>query len=159
MTITTANGSTVSRRVDYPRGHSRRGGVAWSDLSGKWHDGLPEYDVDRMLALAQRLEDLDDVNELSGAFTPRTERHATFGPTDMRSFQHITPPLRLFHGPDSLGQLGRELERLKSRRAVIFCGSSLGSRGLAARSGALGDGRSVRRRLHGRSRAQPAAGR
>lgn len=43
----------------------------------------------------------------------------------MRSFQHITPPLRLFSGPDSLGQLGRELDRLNSRRAVIVCGSSL----------------------------------
>ena len=40
----------------------------------------------------------------------------------MRSFQHITTPLRLFHGPDSLGMLGRELDRLKSRRAVVFCG-------------------------------------
>ena len=40
----------------------------------------------------------------------------------MRSFQHITPPLRLFSGPDSLDQIGRELDRLKSRRAVIFCG-------------------------------------
>ena len=47
----------------------------------------------------------------------------------MRSFQHITPPLRLFHGPDSLRSLGRELERLKRRRAVIFCGSSLGREG------------------------------
>jgi alcohol dehydrogenase len=41
---------------------------------------------------------------------------------NMPSFQHVTPPLRLFHGPDSLGQLGRELDRLKSSRAVIFCG-------------------------------------
>lgn len=44
---------------------------------------------------------------------------------DMLSFQHITPPLRLFHGPDALGQLGRELDRVKSTRAVIFCGRSL----------------------------------
>lgn len=44
---------------------------------------------------------------------------------DMRSFQHITPPLRLFSGPDSLGMLGRELERIDSRRAVIVCDSSL----------------------------------
>lgn len=43
----------------------------------------------------------------------------------MQSFQHITPPLRLFHGPDSLSQLGRELERLGSKRAVIVCGRSL----------------------------------
>jgi alcohol dehydrogenase class IV len=40
----------------------------------------------------------------------------------MRSFQHITPPLRLFSGPDSLKQLGRELERIGSGRAVVFCG-------------------------------------
>jgi alcohol dehydrogenase class IV len=40
----------------------------------------------------------------------------------MKSFQHITPPLRLFSGPDSLEQLGRELDRLKSRRAVVVCG-------------------------------------
>jgi alcohol dehydrogenase class IV len=44
---------------------------------------------------------------------------------DMRSFQHMTPPLRLYGGDDSLKQLGRELDRLKSRRAVIFCGSTL----------------------------------
>jgi alcohol dehydrogenase class IV len=43
----------------------------------------------------------------------------------MISFQHITPPLRLFHGPESLGQLGRELDRANSKRAVIFCGASL----------------------------------
>jgi alcohol dehydrogenase class IV len=49
----------------------------------------------------------------------------------MQSYQHITPPLRLFHGADSLGLLERELARLKSARAVIFCGSSL------AREGAL----------------------
>lgn len=40
----------------------------------------------------------------------------------MHSFQHLTPPLRLFSGPDSLDFLGRELDRLKSRRAVVFCG-------------------------------------
>jgi alcohol dehydrogenase class IV len=41
---------------------------------------------------------------------------------NMPSFQHITPPLRLFSGPDSLQALGKELERLKCRRAVVFCG-------------------------------------
>lgn len=41
---------------------------------------------------------------------------------NMQSFQHITPPLRLFSGPGSLENLGRELERLNSRRAVVFCG-------------------------------------
>jgi alcohol dehydrogenase class IV len=47
----------------------------------------------------------------------------------MISFQHITPPLRLFHGPESLGQLGRELDRVSSKRAIIFCGTSLARQG------------------------------
>lgn len=41
---------------------------------------------------------------------------------DMFSFQHIAPPLRVFHGPESLGQIGRELARMNCSRAVIFCG-------------------------------------
>ena len=44
---------------------------------------------------------------------------------DTISFQHLAPSLRLFHGPESLGQLGRELDRVNSKRAVIFCGASL----------------------------------
>lgn len=40
----------------------------------------------------------------------------------MSSFQHITPPLRVAHGPDSLGQLGRELGRMGCNRAAVFCG-------------------------------------
>ena len=43
----------------------------------------------------------------------------------MRSFQHASPPLRVFQGPDSLRFLGRELERLGSRRAVVMCGRSM----------------------------------
>ncbi len=45
---------------------------------------------------------------------------------DLPSYQHLAAPLRLFNGPDSLGQLGRELDRLNCRRAVIFCGNTLG---------------------------------
>ena len=41
------------------------------------------------------------------------------------SFQHVIPSLRVFQGPDSLRSLGRELERLEKRRALIFCGASL----------------------------------
>jgi MmgE/PrpD C-terminal domain len=52
VTISTTDGSTVSRRVDHPRGHSLRGPVTWSDLSEKWHDALPGVDVDRMLSLS-----------------------------------------------------------------------------------------------------------
>ena len=40
----------------------------------------------------------------------------------MQTYQHVTPPLRLYSGPDSLGHLGRELERLKARRALVVCG-------------------------------------
>jgi len=43
----------------------------------------------------------------------------------MHNFQHITPPLRLYHGPDSLTHLGRELDRIKSQRAVVVCGDWL----------------------------------
>jgi len=68
VTISTSDGSAVSRRIDHPRGHSLRGPVMWSDLSQKWHDALPGADVDRMLLLAHRLDDLEDVNELSQAF-------------------------------------------------------------------------------------------
>ena len=45
---------------------------------------------------------------------------------EFKSFRHIVPPLRMFHGADSLLQIGRELERLNSRRAVILCGATLG---------------------------------
>jgi len=48
---------------------------------------------------------------------------------DMRSFQHIEAPLRLFNGPDSLGHLGRELDRAGCGRAVIVCGATLGRKG------------------------------
>ena len=68
VTITTVNGSAVSRRLDHPRGHSLRGGATWSDLSAKWHEGLPECDVDTILTMAQSLEDLDDVNALTSQF-------------------------------------------------------------------------------------------
>ena len=44
---------------------------------------------------------------------------------DMKSFQHVTPPFRLFSGADSLKNLGRELARLGSKRAVVFCGGTL----------------------------------
>ncbi len=44
---------------------------------------------------------------------------------DMTSFQYINAPLRLFQGAESLNQLGRELDRVKSTRAVVICGNSL----------------------------------
>lgn len=44
--------------------------VTWQDLTEKWRGGLPDCDVDRMVALARRLEDLEDVRELAEAFRP-----------------------------------------------------------------------------------------
>jgi len=38
-------------------------------LAEKWHGGLPEYDVDSMLALARGLDDVEDVKDLTDAFT------------------------------------------------------------------------------------------
>lgn len=41
---------------------------------------------------------------------------------EMTSFQHITPALRVAYGPESLKQLGRELNRMGCSRAAVFCG-------------------------------------
>ena len=68
VAITTTSGSVLVHRVDWPRGHSRRGGVTWDDLSAKWHDALPGYDIDRALQLARRLDELDDARVLADAY-------------------------------------------------------------------------------------------
>lgn len=62
VTIGTASGAAFTRRVEHPKGHSLRGGVTWSDLAAKWHEGLPDRDVDRMLATARRLDEVEDVS-------------------------------------------------------------------------------------------------
>jgi 2-methylcitrate dehydratase PrpD len=69
VTIHLINGERVSRRLDAPRGHALRGGVSWADLHTKWRDGLPDCDTDKMISLAQRLEDVEDVRVLASAFT------------------------------------------------------------------------------------------
>jgi 2-methylcitrate dehydratase PrpD len=69
VTITTTTGSQFAHRVDWPKGHSRRGGVTWEDLAAKWHEGLPDYDIERALDLARHLENLDDATVLAEAFT------------------------------------------------------------------------------------------
>ena len=68
VAITTTSGTRVEQRVEWPKGHSRRGGVTWEDLSAKWHDALPESDIDRALELARGLEDLDDASMLADAY-------------------------------------------------------------------------------------------
>jgi alcohol dehydrogenase class IV len=47
----------------------------------------------------------------------------------MKSFRHAIPQLRIFQGEDCLDTLPAELERLGSRRAVIFCGTTLAKAG------------------------------
>lgn len=59
----------------------------------------------------------------------------------MRSFKHFAPALRLFHGPDSFSSLGAELDRLRAKRALVFCGASMAREGrvLSAVKAALGE--------------------
>lgn len=71
VAITTTDGATVRMRVEAPKGHSSRGGVTWEDLARKWHEGLPECDVDRLIKLGQGLEELEDINELLDGFYAR----------------------------------------------------------------------------------------
>jgi 2-methylcitrate dehydratase PrpD len=68
VAITTTTGAVLAHRVDWPKGHSRRGGVSWEDLAAKWQDALPSYDIDRALGLARRLHTLDDAAMLADAF-------------------------------------------------------------------------------------------
>lgn len=70
VTMALQDGRTLSRRVEHPMGHSLRGGLTWDDLARKWSEGLPGYDIDRMMASAQRLDQLDDVRELLDTFVP-----------------------------------------------------------------------------------------
>ena len=66
VTVFTGAGAFTSR-VDAPRGHSTRGGVTWPDLEEKWTEGLPGADVGRMIEIARRLEDIEDVSTLLDA--------------------------------------------------------------------------------------------
>jgi 2-methylcitrate dehydratase PrpD len=67
VTINTSDQS-LSCLVSAPRGHSSRGGATWPDLTAKWEQALPGAEVHRMVTLARRLDDLDDVGELTEAF-------------------------------------------------------------------------------------------
>jgi len=46
----------------------RAGGDVRLDLSDKWRDALADSDVGSWTAVAQGLDDLEDVSQLSGAF-------------------------------------------------------------------------------------------
>lgn len=68
VTITTVSGGAVTLRIDNPRGHSRRSEPSWADLGDKWRDSLPGCDVGKAMALAQGLDDLEDVALLTESF-------------------------------------------------------------------------------------------
>jgi 2-methylcitrate dehydratase PrpD len=64
VSITSSDGRHLERRVDHPKGHSKRGGVSWSDLHDKWQEGLPDVDVARMIDVASHLEEAENVEAL-----------------------------------------------------------------------------------------------
>ncbi len=68
VAITTNDGKQYTQRVDYPRGHSKRGEVTWEDLAEKWTGSLVDCDVGRAIGLARRLEDLEDIREFAAVF-------------------------------------------------------------------------------------------
>lgn len=68
VTITLTDGTTATRRVDHPRGHSRRGEPTWSELAEKWRDALPGVDTDAWIRSAAQLEDVDDVGKFAAQF-------------------------------------------------------------------------------------------
>jgi 2-methylcitrate dehydratase PrpD len=71
VTVLLHDGRRYSRRVDHPRGHSKRGDVTWQDLSEKWRDALPDCDIDGVISICKKLDQLDDTNELSAAMCVR----------------------------------------------------------------------------------------
>lgn len=68
VAITLASGEVHRERVEHPKGHSLRGGATWADLEAKWREGLPDRNIDRLLSLGQRLDDLDDLTEFLDVF-------------------------------------------------------------------------------------------
>ncbi|WP_284748307.1 MmgE/PrpD family protein [Amycolatopsis sp. RTGN1] len=68
VTITSTDGTTATRRVDHPRGHSLRSEPTWQDLAAKWRDALPGVDTDAWIDSAARLEDIDDVGKFAAQF-------------------------------------------------------------------------------------------
>ena len=68
VTMTLADGTTATRSVDHPHGHSLRGEPSWPDLAAKWRDALPSVDTDAWIRSAARLEDVDDVGAFVAQF-------------------------------------------------------------------------------------------
>lgn len=68
VTIVTADGKSVSLRIDNPKGHSRRGEPSWDDLLGKWRGSLTTVDVARAIEIARKLDELPSAQPLFDAF-------------------------------------------------------------------------------------------
>ncbi|MFC5833946.1 MmgE/PrpD family protein [Nonomuraea insulae] len=68
VTIDLADGTTVDRRVDHPRGHSLRGRPTWPELGAKWREALSGVDTDSWISAAAALEQLDDVGTFAERF-------------------------------------------------------------------------------------------
>lgn len=67
--IETTAGARHEKAIDHPKGHSRRGGVDWAALRGKWDDLMPQRigarNYEGFLALCQELERVEDLAELT----------------------------------------------------------------------------------------------
>ena len=70
MEIKTKDGKAYSKRVDIPYGHNKKP-LAWKDLVRKFRDcvshsakPVPEENVESVIDLVAKLEDVDDVGRI-----------------------------------------------------------------------------------------------
>jgi 2-methylcitrate dehydratase PrpD len=69
VTIVTKSGARYTSTVDAPRGSGPRG-IEWSDVDAKYRalmpdSGLPAGRIEQILDVVHRLEDVDNVSELT----------------------------------------------------------------------------------------------
>jgi 2-methylcitrate dehydratase PrpD len=74
VTIVTTSGTRITRTVDAPRGSAPRG-IEWNDVEAKYHElmpqsKLPPRQLDEILAMLRKLENVSDVSELTRLLVP-----------------------------------------------------------------------------------------
>jgi len=74
VTIVTTSGARYASTVDAPRGSGPRG-IDWRDVNAKYRalmpdSGLPSSRIEQILDMIHRLEDVDDVSELTRLLEP-----------------------------------------------------------------------------------------